>query len=413
VQKTIAIIGALDTKGKDFCFVKSEIEKRGHRALVINVGVLGEPPIEPDFSAEQVAQSGGVSLKELRTKQDHGLALDVMAKGVAKLVKELHHQGRIDGVFSMGGTGGTSLGTAAMRVLPIGVPKVMVTTTASGNTSRYVQSKDIALFPSIVDVAGVNRISSRIYANAVGAVVGMVETQPPEYTEKPLVAATMLGNTTPIVYRCQEIIENQGYEVLLFHAVGSGGETMERLMEENCFEGVLDVSLSELANEHVGGDLTAGTSRLDMGARKGVPQVILPGGLDIVSFWGYRKAPEKFEGRLFYQWNPNIILMRTNPGENEQLGRIVAEKLNKCTGPVAVFLPLKGLTILGGPSKEFWWPEADHAFFNALKKHLRPDIPVYEMDYNINDREVADAAANKLLEFLRTVDRKWVDRDPR
>lgn len=402
MPKTIAVIGALDTKGEDFRFVKAEIEKRGHRALLIDVGVMGDPPIEPDIPAKHVADAGGMRLKELRTKQDRGLAMDIMAKGVARLVKNLYEQGKISGVFSMGGTGGTALGTAAMRALPIGVPKVMVTTTASGDTSTYVQNKDIALFPTIVDVAGVNSISSRIYANAVGAVVGMVETQIPECTQKPLVAATMLGNTTSIVYRCRDIIESQGYEVLLFHAVGSGGKTMEGLIEENVFKGVMDISLSELANEVVGGDLSAGPTRLDMGASTGVPQVILPGGLDIISFWGYQKKPEKFKGRLFYQWNPSILVMRTNPEENRELGRIVAEKLNKCTGPVAVFLPLKGLTFIGGPGKEFWWPEADKALFDALKKHLHPDTSVYEMDCNINDREVADATANKLLEFLRT-----------
>lgn len=400
MQKTIAVIGALDTKGEDFGFVKGEVEKRGHRALIINVGVLGDPSTEPDISAQEVADAGGVSLTELRMRQDRGLAMDVMAKGVTALVKGLYEQHRIDGVLGMGGTGGTAIGTAAMRALPIGVPKVMVTTTASGDTSLYVKSKDIVLFPTIVDVAGVNSISIRIYANAVGAIVGMVETQAPKSMEKPLVAASMLGNTTPLVYHCREVIEARGYEMLLFHAVGSGGQTMETLIEEGLFKGVMDVSLSELANEYVGADLTAGNSRLDAAAAIGVPQVILPGGLDIVSFWGYQKQPEKFKGRLFYQWNPSITLMRTNPDENMQMGRMVAEKLNRSKGPVAVFLPLKGLTIIGGPGKEFWWPDADRALFDALKKHLRPDIAVHEMDYNINDREVADAASNQLLDFL-------------
>jgi uncharacterized protein (UPF0261 family) len=400
MPKIIAVIGALDTKGEDFRFVKEEIEKRGHQALLIDVGVMGDPPIEPDIPAKQVADAGGMSLIELRRKQDRGCALDIMAKGVSRLVKNLYAEGKISGVFSMGGTGGTALGTAAMRTLPIGVPKVMVTTTASGDTSTYVQNKDIALFPTIVDVAGVNSISRRIYANAVGAAVGMVETQSPELAAKPLVAATMLGNTTPIVYRCKDVIASHGYEVLLFHAVGSGGETMESLIVEDSFQGVMDISLSEIANEFVGGDLSAGPTRLDAGALTGVPQVIVPGGVDIISFWGYHEEPERFVGRRFYQWNPSIIVMRTNPEENRDMGRIIAEKLNRCVGPVAVFLPLQGLTIIGAPGNEFWWPESDRALFDNLKENLRPDIPVYEMDCNINEKVFADAVAEKLLEFL-------------
>ncbi len=400
MPKTIAVIGALDTKGKEFAFVKEQIKQRGHAALVIDSSVVGEPGFKADIPSKRVAEAGGVSLKELQEKADRGLAMDVMTKGIAKVVKELYDQGKIDGVIAMGGSAGTAVGTSAMRALPLGVPKVMVSTLASGDTKAYVGTKDVVMFPSVVDVAGVNRISARIYANAVGAVVGMVETPAPKIEEKPLLAASMFGNTTAVVNRCRETMERHGYEVLIFHAVGTGGQTMESLIEEGYVNGVLDITTTEWADELVGGVLSAGPTRLDAAAKKGVPQVIVPGCLDMANFWAPETVPEKYKGRRFYHWNPNVTLMRTTPEENAELGRILAEKANKSTAPVAFFLPLQGVSMLDAEGKEFWWPEADKALYDAIKKHVRPDIPVYEMDNNINDDEFADAVANKLLEFL-------------
>ena len=400
MPKTIVVIGALDTKGKEFAFVREEIEQRGHTALVIDTSVIGEPVFEADVPSERVAEAGGVSLQELQEKADRGLAMDVMTKGIVEVVKELYDQGNIDGVISMGGSAATAIGTSAMRALPLGVPKVMVSTLASGDTKAYVGIRDVVMFPSVVDVAGVNRISARIYANAVGAVVGMAETSAPRIEERPLLAASMFGNTTPIVNRCRETMEAHGYEVLVFHAVGTGGQTLESLVEEGYISGVLDITTTEWADELVGGVLSAGPTRLDAAAKKGVPEVIVPGCLDMVNFWAPETVPEEYKGRLFYQWNPNVTLMRTTPEENGNLGRILAEKANKSTGPVAFFLPLKGVSMLDAPGKEFWWPEADRAMYDAIKEHVRPDIPIYEMDNNINDDEFADAVANKLLEFL-------------
>jgi len=400
MPKTIAVIGALDTKGKEFTFVREEIERRGHTALVIDTSVIGEPVFEADVPSERVAEAGGVSLQELQEKADRGLAMDVMTKGIVEVVKELYDQGNIDGVISMGGSAATAIGTSAMRALPLGVPKVMVSTLASGDTKAYVGIRDVVMFPSVVDVAGVNRISARIYANAVGAVVGMAETSAPRIEERPMLAASMFGNTTPIVNRCRETMEKHGYEVLVFHAVGTGGQTLESLVEEGYISGVLDITTTEWADELVGGVLSAGPTRLDAAAKKGVPEVIVPGCMDMVNFWAPETVPEKYKGRLFYQWNPNVTLMRTTPEENGNLGRILAEKANKSTGPVAFFLPLKGVSMLDAPGKEFWWPEADRVMYDAIKEHVRPDIPIYEMDNNINDDEFADAVANKLLEFL-------------
>jgi uncharacterized protein (UPF0261 family) len=400
MPKTIAVVGALDTKGKEFAFVKSAIEQRGHKALVIDTSVVGEPGFRADVAREKVAEAGGVPLKKLQEKADRGQAMDVMTKGIAKVVKDLFDKGKVDGVISMGGSAGTSIGTSAMRALPLGVPKVMVSTLASGDTKAYVGTKDILMFPSVVDVAGVNSISARIYANAVGAVVGMVETPAPKIEAKPLLSASMFGNTTPIVGRCRETMEKHGYEVLIFHAVGTGGQTMESLIREGYITGVLDITTTEWADELTGGVLSAGPHRLEAAAAKGVPQVVVPGCLDMANFWAPDTVPKKYEGRLFYQWNPNVTLMRTNVEENAELGRILAEKVNATTGPVAFFLPLKGVSMLDAPGKEFWWPEADKALYDAIKKHLRSDIPVYEMDNNINDDDFADAITNKMLEFL-------------
>ncbi len=400
-MKTIALIGALDTKGSEFAFVKAEIEKRGHRALVVNTAVMGEAAFTPDVEAAQVAEAGGASLAELRAKGDRGAAMEVMTAGIARIVKDLYDWGQIDGVLAMGGSAGTIVGTSAMRALPVGVPKVMVSTLASGDVKPYVGTADIVMIHSVVDVAGVNRVSARIYANAAGAVIGMVETPAPQVAAKPLLAASMFGNTTPLVDRLRALMDNHGYEVLVFHAVGTGGQTMESLIRAGYISGVLDVTTTEWADELVGGVLTAGPTRLEAAAEAGVPQVIAPGCLDMANFWARDTVPAQFAERLFYQWNPNVTLMRTTPDENIELGRILAEKANKSKAPVAFFLPLKGVSLLDAPSKEFWWPEADRALFDAILRYRRPDIPVYELDCNINDAAFADAVADKLLEFLK------------
>jgi uncharacterized protein (UPF0261 family) len=400
MSKRIAVIGALDTKGAEFAFVKGEIERRGHDALVINTGVMGDPFFAPDIAAEQVAEAAGSSLVALRQQADRGTAITAMTQGIAVLVKSLYEQQKIDGVLAMGGSAGTVIGTAAMRVLPLGVPKVMVSTLASGDVAAYVGEKDIVMFHSVVDVAGVNRISGRVYANAAGAVIGMAETAVPELPTRPLIAASMFGNTTQLVDRCRQLLEDKGYEVLVFHATGSGGRTMENLIAEGYFQGVLDVTTTEWADELVGGVLSAGPTRLDAAGQHNIPQVIAPGCLDMVNFWAPATIPAQFSDRRFYHWNPSVTLMRTTPEENAQLGRILAEKASRSPGPVAFFLPLQGVSLLDAPGKEFWWPEADQALFAAIKANVRPDIAVYEVDANINDSVFAEAVTKELLRFL-------------
>ncbi|MBM3470368.1 MAG: UPF0261 family protein [Armatimonadetes bacterium] len=398
--KRIAIVGALDTKGPEFAFVKQEVERRGHAVVVIDTSVVGMPAFPADVPRERVAEAGGSTVEELQAKADRGYAMEVMTRGVAAVVKELYDAGRIDGVLAMGGSAGTIIGTSAMRALPVGVPKVMVSTLASGDTKPYVGTKDVVMVPSVVDVAGVNRISARIYANAAGAIVGMVETPTPAIREKPLLAASMFGNTTPIVNRCRGIMEENGFEVLVFHATGTGGQTMESLIDDGYITGVLDITPTEWADELVGGVLTAGPTRMDAAPKKGIPQVVVPGCVDMANFWAPETVPEKFRDRRFYHWNPNVTLMRTSPEENAELGRIIAEKVSRSAGPAAIFLPLRGVSMLDAPGKEFWWPEADRSLFDAIKKHTGAGVEVHELDNNINDDAFADAVSAKMLQFL-------------
>ena len=400
MAKTIAVIGALDTKEEDFAFVKEAIEARGHEAYVINTGVMGAAGFQPDVAAEAVAEAGGGNLLAMREQADRGAAITIMTNGAAKIVLDLYEEGRIDGVLAMGGSAGTVIGTAAMRALPVGVPKVMVSTLAGADTSAYVGTRDVVMFPSVVDVAGVNRISATVYANAVGAVVGMVETSVPEIEEKPLIAASMFGNTTDLVDQCRQIMTARDYEVLVFHATGAGGRTMESLIDDGYISGVLDVTTTEWADELTGGVLSAGSERLDAAGKAGIPQVIAPGCLDMANFWARETVPDKYDERKFYEWNPNVTLMRTTPDENRELGRILAEKANAAQGPVAFFLPLKGLSQLDAPGQPFWWPEANQALFEAIKENVRDDIPVEELDVNINNEAFAQAVSDKLLEML-------------
>ena len=396
----IAVIGALDTKGNEFLFVKKEIEKRGYTALVINVGVMNDPGFEPEVAADKVARAAGSSLAILRDKSDRGLAIKTMTSGIGQVITDLHSDGRIQAVISMGGSAGTEIGTAGMRALPLGVPKIMVSTLAAGDTKPYVGTRDIVMVPSIVDVAGINRISARVYASAVGAVIGMLETAAPEIEEKPILAASMFGNTTPVVNRCRSIMEDSGYEFIIFHQVGTP-ETLESLVADGYISGVLDITTTEWADEITGGVLAGGPDRYDIVSEMGIPQVVAPGCVDMANFWARETVPKQYADRRIYQWAHNITLMRTTPEENTAIGRNLAEKANQSSGPVAFFLPLKGVSMLDAPGKEFWWPEANRALFEAIKDHLKPDIPVFELDCNINDEEFADAMANQMLEFLK------------
>ena len=400
--KTILLIGAFDTKGEEYAFVQRIILSRGHDTLALHIGVFdADPAMHVDVSNADVAQAGGTTIGQLQDRKDRGEAMKVMSDGAAKVVRQLYEEGRFDGAIGMGGTGGTSVITAGMQSLPIGVPKVMVSTAASGDTSTYVGTRDIAMFPSVVDVAGVNRISRPIFTRAAGAICGMVESEPAESTdERPILAASMFGNTTECVDRCREALTEKGYEVLVFHATGTGGKTMESLVDDGLVEAVLDITTTEWADEICGGVFSAGPTRLDAPGKAGIPHLIVPGCIDMANYGPRDTVPDKFNDRLLYEWNPSVTLMRTNAEENRLMGEVFAKKINAATGPVAVLIPLKGVSILDGDGEMFCDREADQAMFDALKSNLRDDIRVVEIDHNINDEAFSTKAVEMMLELI-------------
>ncbi|MGA2663148.1 MAG: Tm-1-like ATP-binding domain-containing protein [Verrucomicrobiota bacterium] len=397
---TIAILGTMDTKGVEHAYVADCIGRRNHQTLVIDVGTLGEPRLRPDITRAEVAAAAGVEVAALAAQRDRGAAVTAMSRGAPVILARLAAAGRVDGVISLGGGGGTAIATAAMRVLPVGFPKVMVSTLASGDTAPYVGGKDIVMFPSIVDIAGLNRLSRLILSRAAGAICGMVEAALPATPDKPIIVASQFGNTTPCVDLARQILEDAGHEVLVFAAVGTGGRTMESLIESGMVAGVLDLTTTELADELVGGVLTAGPNRLEAAARHGVPAVVSTGCLDMVNFREANTVPSQFHNRRFYAHNPQVTLMRTDVRENQQLGCILARKLSLSKGPVTVVLPLRGGSMISAPGQPFHDPQADRALYEALKANLRPDIPVVELDCAINDPPFAATCAQELLRHL-------------
>lgn len=400
-RKTVAIIGTLDTKGEEFAFLRDSIESAGCATLLIDCGVLEPPSSRPDISREQVAAAGGRDIAALVAAHDRGASIAAMAGGAALLVRRLYDQGEIDGLISLGGSAGTTIGTAAMRTLPAGFPKLMVSTLAAGDTRPFVGAKDIAMLYPIVDIAGLNRISRQVLGNAAAAIAGMVNRPAmPSQPSKPLVAATMFGVTTPCVTAARKILEESGYEILVFHATGTGGQALESLIEDGYFAGVLDITTTELADELAGGVMSAGAHRLESAGSKGIPQVVCPGAIDMVNFGPLDSVPEKYRQRKLYVHNPNVTLMRTTPEECAELGRITAEKLNRARGPVAFMMPLRGVSAIDAAGQPFAWPEADARFLEALKKNLGPNVRLMEIEAHINDSVFAQSAARTLLDMM-------------
>lgn len=397
---TIAILGTMDTKGVEHGFVADLVRQRGHNILIIDVGTLEEPKLKPDISRTEVATAAGVDLAQLVAKCDRGAAVTAMSKGAPIVLAKLAEEKRIDGVISLGGGGGTAIATAAMRALPIGFPKLMVSTLASGNVAPYVGAKDIVMFPSIVDVAGLNRISRQLLTRATGAICGMVEMPVPTAPDKPIIVASQFGNTTACIEHARKILEAAGYEVIVFAATGTGGRTMESLIETGLVAGVLDVTTTEWADELVGGVLNAGPTRLEAAARRGVPAVVSTGCLDMVNFGPPESVPMKYAGRKFYQHNPQVTLMRTTAEECTKLGGILAEKLNLSTGSVTVLLPLRGGSVISAPGGPFHDADADAALYAALKSGLRSGIEVEELECTVNDPAFAEACVQALLRNL-------------
>ncbi len=397
---TLAVLGTFDTKGEELGFIAEAIRRRGHRAVLIDVGTLGPPQVAPDYTRGDVAAAAGIDLEQVVAGRDRGRCVAAMAEAAPKLLARLAAQDQIAGVIALGGGCGTAIGTAAMRALPIGLPKVMVSTGIGGDATPDIGARDIVLFPSVVDVAGLNRISRLLFAQAAGAICGMVEAEPAPAGNGPLVVASMFGNSTECVDAARRILEDAGCEVLVFHANGVGGRAMEALIESGQVAGVLDVTTTEWADELVGGILGAGPTRLDAAARARVPAVVAPGCLDMVNFGEPETVPEKYRGRLLYAHNPQATLMRTTAEECRKLGRILAEKVNRYTAPVTVLLPTGGLSAIGSPGGPFHDPRADRALFESLRQHLDPGVSLIEVDVTINETIFARACAEALIEAM-------------
>ncbi len=396
---TIAVLGTLDSKGEEHAFVAGLIAARGHKPLLIDVGTGGPATIQADITREQVAAAAGIDLAALLARKDRGECVVAMTKAAPALVAKLAAEGRIHGILSLGGGGGTAIGTAAMRALPLGFPKLMVSTLAAGNVAPYLGTKDITMMPSIADVAGLNRLSRVIFTRAAGAICGMVESEPVIDSARPLVVASMFGNTTACVTEAKKVLEAAGYEVLVFAATGAGGRIMESVIESGIVSGVLDLTTTEWADELVGGVLNAGPERMDAAAKAQVPVVVGPGCLDMVNFGEQASIPAKFSGRKFYIHNPQVTLMRTTVAECAELGRIVAAKANAYTAGAVIMLPTKAISVISAEGKPFHDAAADQALFSALKQHAR--VPVREFAEEINSPAFAQACAQQLIELMQ------------
>lgn len=394
----ILMIGCFDTKGEIFSFLRDQLLMRGERVVAINTGVVGSTDLFPvDIEAELVAKEGGHTLSELRTKSDRGYAVDVMGKGAAKIVSFLVSKGGLKAAIGMGGGGGTYIVLSALKTIPMGVPKACISTLAAKDLSRQMGSKDIVLIPSIVDVAGLNSISEMIIGQAAAAISAMAKYPAPDASKSiGRVAISMFGNTTPCVDYCTKILQSHGYEVFAFHANGQGGRTMEALIRENYFDGVLEITTTELADELCGGICSAGPERLNAAGEKAIPQVIVPGCLDMVNFGPLDTVPEEYRHRLLYSWAPDVTLMRTNKEENMELGEMLSEKINRSVGPVTVLLPLHGLSQLDFEGKEFYNPETNRVLFDSIKSKVGESVNMYELESHINEPFFAEIAVNYL-----------------
>jgi uncharacterized protein (UPF0261 family) len=399
---SVYLLATLDTKGREAAFVRDRLADLNVPVKVVDTGCLGDAAIEADITREDVFAAAGVSLDAMRDAGDRAAAVAQAAAGVTRLVVEAHRRDEVSGVIGVGGGAGTLIGTTAMRALPLGVPKVMVSTLASGDVSAYVGDKDVLMLNSIVDILGLNRISRTVLAEAAHAMAGMVRFRIDltSRDDKPLVAATMFGLTTPCVERAREVLEAAGYEVLVFHATGAGGQAMESLIREGLIAGVLDITTTELADEIVGGVLSAGPTRLSAAAKLGIPQVVSVGATDMVNFWALDTVPEKFHDRQLHRHNDNITLMRTTAEECEKIGRWIAEKTSQSTGPAAVLLPLGGVSGIDRPGQPFDDEPTRQAMYTVIREQA-DGVEVIDIDAHINDATFAEAAAEKLIEMMK------------
>lgn len=404
---SIVIMGCFDTKAAVYSRLREQILATGENVFCINAGIMGSTDIFPvDLEADQVAAYGGMALQELRSKKDRGLALEVMGAGLRKILSSFSRQNKLKGVIAMGGGGGTFLALSGMQGLPLGLPKLCISTLATKDVSSLVGLKDIVLIPSVVDVAELNSIIVPIIDQAAAAIVAMARVKVTQMKQaKGVIAISMFGNTTDCVNECTRILQEKGFEVMAFHANGLGGKTMEALINEGVFDGVLDLTTTELADELCGGILSAGPERLNAAVEMNLPLVLAPGCLDMVNFGTQSSVPEPYKDRLFYQWAPDVTLMRTNEAENIAMAKQIANKLNKSQDKsnIRVIIPLNGFSQLDAPGNIFFDKKCTVSFENALSRQLDPQIATSLIAANINEQAFARAAVEQLLGILERV----------
>jgi uncharacterized protein (UPF0261 family) len=404
---SVYLLATLDTKGVEAEFLRDALAALDVPVTLVDTGAVGPPAADADVSREEVFHAAGSSAEEVRRRHDRGAAVELAAAGAAAVVRQAHEDGKVSGVLGLGGSAGTTIATAAMRTLPLGVPKVMVSTLASGQVRPWVGDKDIFMLNAVVDVSGINRISRQVFTQAARAMAGMVRftqsssDEPAVVDEsKPLVAATMFGVTTPCVEHARRILEEAGYEVLVFHATGNGGQALESLARDGLLAGVLDITTTELADELVGGILSAGPDRLTAAGQRGVPQVISVGATDMVNFGPRETVPAKFADRLLYQHNPAVTLMRTTVAESQQIGEEIGRKAAAATGPTAILLPGGGVSAIDAEGQPFEDRDARAALFESVRAACG-DVPLTDSPHHINDPAFAELAARTLLVLMR------------
>ncbi len=398
---SVYLLATLDTKGLEAQFLRERLVAAGVQVTLVDIGSLAPPACAADISRDELFRAAGEDVAALAAAGDRGRAVAAAARGAAALVAQHFALGRLSGVLAMGGSAGSTIGSAAMRALPLGVPKLLVSTLASGQVRHYVGDKDILLLNAVVDIAGLNRISRTVLDEAARAMAGMVRFAPaPPVAQRPLVAATMFGVTTPCVEHARRVLEAAGYEVLVFHATGVGGQAMESLVAEGLIAGVLDITTTELADELVGGVLSAGPDRLTAAGRAGVPQVISVGATDMVNFHARQTVPDRFRDRTFYQHNANVTLMRTTAAENAQIGQEIGRKASQAKGPTAILLPTQGVSAIDRAGQPFDDPEARQALFAGIRS-TAGKCEVIEIENHLNDAHFADMAARRLIEMMR------------
>jgi len=391
MKKKIAVVGTLDTKGPEINFVSKIINERGHEPFIIDIGVLGDVKIPVMITRAEVPRAGGSTLEKLIEKGDENEASMVMGKGLKSIVLGLVEKGELHGLLAIGGGWGSITIAPTLQALPLGFPKMLVSTKVTqAGAAPFAGKRDVTLMPSVADLAGLNRLTRQILANAAGAIIGMVETEVIDSAPRPLVVMGMNGTVTGSALQVKNALESQGYEILVFHTIGTGGRSLEDYLSSHPVNAVIEFAVNEVGNELFGGMASAGPDRFEAAGRRGIPQIVIPGSADFINFLSPPSVPKHLTKRPIHHHNPQATLVRTTISENRRLGEVLAEKLNRSRGKVTILWPQKGLSSIDLPQKRLYDPKADNALLQSLTKNLRKEIPILLVDTDINSSFFAE-----------------------